>query len=76
MQLSKMSRHTDELVYDVGSLFWRCLAQDHGLDPLGEAIEQVDGSLHRRIIVDDALDGIGLVVAEVDSSQGLPFKVG
>ena len=68
LQLPEMSRNTDKLVDNISPLFWRSLAQNHGLDPLGKTIEQVNRPLHRRIVVDDALVCICLVIIKVDSA--------
>ena len=57
----------DELVNDVGSLLGRRLLENHALDPLGKAVEQLDGPLQRQVVVNVALDCVRFVVVELET---------
>ena len=64
-QAAQVSGYLEKLVYDVGTLLGRRLAQYHALDPLRDAIEQLNGALQHGRVLQAAMHCIQLVVREL-----------
>ena len=60
-----------ELDNDVGPLLWGGLGQHHALYPLGEPVEQGDGALQLRVVLQGRCHCIVLEVCKLSTQEHL-----
>ena len=61
--------HVDELGEDLGSLLGCVSAEDHQLDPLGDAVAHHDGTFQRRVVPHRAAHHVAVVVQELTNQR-------
>lgn len=64
----------NELGEDLGSLLGRVSAEDHQLDPLGDAVTHHDGALQSRVVSHRAAHHVAPVVQKLSQSDGRVSK--